>query len=174
LENNGWGRPEGVDGQAAKGAASGFALHYDAWGRLVLTDASGRQHVGVQPVRAFPISDPAHGLAICDADGRELVWIDTLDKLPAALRQLLEEDLARRQLMPLILRVVKISSPTEPSEWEVETDRGPTRLVLSSEEDVRPLSGNRVLVIDAYGIRYLIPDRGALDGASQRLLERYL
>ncbi len=174
MENNGSGHPERVDGQAAKGAATAFALHYDAWGRLVLTDASGRQHVDVRPVRAFPISDPAHGLALCDADGHELVWIDALEELPAELRVVLEEDLARRQLMPLILRVVRISLPKEPSEWEVETDRGPTRLVLTSEDDVRPLSGNRILIIDAHGIRYLIPDRSALDGASQRLLERYL
>ena len=174
MGHDGAARTAGGDGKAAKGGAAGFTLSYDAWGQLVLTDAAGRQHVGVRPVRAFPISDPAGGLAICDADGRELIWVESLDGLPEAQRQLLEEDLARRQLMPVILRVVNISAPTEPSEWEVETDRGPTRFVVQSEDDIRRLGGDQALVVDAHGIRYLIPDTRGLDRASQQLLERYL
>src|SRR4051794_6379376 len=72
-----------------------FGLHHDAWGRLVLTDLAGQQHVGVAPVRAFPISDPAHGVSICDADGHEILWIANLDALPAPVRRTLEDDLAR-------------------------------------------------------------------------------
>ena len=33
---------------------------------------------------------------------------------------------------------------------------------------------SRALVIDAHGIRYLIPDTRTLDATSRRLLERYL
>jgi hypothetical protein len=62
----------------------------------------------------------------------------------------------------------------EPSEWEVETDRGPTRFILNNEDDVRRLDDQRALVIDASGIRYLIPDLRSLDAASRRVLERYL
>ncbi len=154
--------------------AGPFALHYDAWGRLVLTDADGRQHVGVEPVRAFPISDPRHGLALLDAEGRELAWIDSLDDLPAPVRRVLEDDLARREFLPVIRRILKVSAPVEPSEWEVETDRGTTRFVLNSEDDVRPLGDSRALIHDARGIRYLIPDLRRLDATSRRLLERYL
>ena len=32
-----------------------------------------------------------------------------------------------------------IPLPVEPAEWEVETDRGHTRFVLNSDDDVRPL-----------------------------------
>ena len=151
-----------------------FGLHYDAWGRLVLTDAAGREHVGVEPVRAFPISDPRHGLALCDAEGHELVWVEDLDALPPPLRRFLEDDLARREFVPVVRRIVAVSAPVEPSEWEVETDRGRTRFVLNSEDDVRRLSDHRALLVDAHGIRYLIPDTRALDATSRRLLERYL
>lgn len=149
-------------------------LSHDAWGRLVLTDAAGREHVGVEPVRAFPISDPRHSISICDADGRELIWIDDLDVLPAATRQMLEDDLARRQFVPVLTRIVKVSRASEPSEWDVETDRGPTRFPLKSEEDVRRLAGHSALITDAHGIRYLIPDIRAMDAGSRRILERYL
>jgi hypothetical protein len=151
-----------------------FALHHDAWGRLVLSDAAGRQHVGVEPVRAFPITDPRHGIALCDADGHELHWIDDLDALPPPLRSILEADLARREFVPVLRRILTVSAPVEPSEWEVETDRGRTRFVLNSEDDVRRLDDRRALIVDAHGTRYLIADVDALDGTSRRLLERYL
>src|SRR4051794_22092373 len=74
----------------------GFRLHHDSWGRLVLTDTEGRQHAGIEPVRAFPLSSPRHGVSVCDADGRELFWIDALDELPGEVRKILEDELRRR------------------------------------------------------------------------------
>ena len=55
-----------------------FGLVRDAWGRLVLIDADGRRHVGVEPVRAFPISDPRGWISLCDIHGRELLSIEPL------------------------------------------------------------------------------------------------
>src|SRR5262245_65636768 len=96
-----------------------FGLHTDAWGRLVLTEPGGRQHVGLTPVRAFPISAPEQGLALCDTEGREVWWVEALHELPPQLRRLLEEELGRRQFMPIIHRVLRISAPVEPSLWEI-------------------------------------------------------
>jgi ABC-type multidrug transport system ATPase subunit len=127
-----------------------------------------------EPVRSFPISAPRFGVALCDAHGRELAWVESLDDLPPELRHLIEEALALRELMPILKRVVRISAPMEPSEWQVETDRGPTRFVLNSEDDVHSLDGSRALIKDAQGLRYLIPDLERLDATSRRLLERYL
>jgi hypothetical protein len=151
-----------------------FGLYIDAWGRLVLTEPGGRQHVSLTPVRAFPISAPEQGLALCDDEGREVWWVETLSELPPALRRLLEEELGRRQFMPNIHRVLRISAPVEPSLWEVETDRGRTTFLLNSEDDVHCLEGHRALITDAHGARYLIPDTRALDSRSRQLLERLL
>jgi len=155
-------------------ATHSFTLRHDAWGRLVLTDAHGHEHAGIEPVRAFPISAPRHGISLCDTDGRELLWIDDLDAVPQPTRQLLEDDLARRQFVPILQRIFKVSSHDAPAEWEVETDRGRTRFLLKSEEDVRRLAGQRALITDAHGIRYVIPDIEAMDAASRRILEQYL
>jgi hypothetical protein len=151
-----------------------FALSHDAWGRLVLTHSDGREHVGVELVRAFPLSDPRHGIAICDAKGRELLWLADLSSLPAPLARQIEEELAKREFVPVIRRILRVSAPVEPSEWEVETDRGRTAFVLNSEDDVHELDETRALIADAHGIRYLIPDIRQLDAESRRLLERYL
>src|SRR5262245_6948932 len=97
-----------------------FSLHHDAWGQLVLTDGAGRQFVGAEPVRAFPITDPEHGIALCDADGNEVLWIDDLTHVPEATRTILDQELARRHFLPVIKRVVRIDGTNEPTRWHVE------------------------------------------------------
>jgi hypothetical protein len=151
-----------------------FGLLHDAWGQLVLIDAEGKRHEGVVPIRGFPISDPEHWVSICDSAGRELVCIDKLSNLAPQVRSVLDEDLARREFVPVIRRILKTTGDTEPCEWDVETDRGPTRFVLNSEDDVRRLGPYSGMIIDSHGIRYLISDMRTLDAASRRIVETYL
>src|SRR5687767_12500535 len=62
----------------AKPAKSSLSIRLllDSFGRLVLTDAQGIVHSGVVPVRAFPLSDAEHWIALCDGQGRELALIE--------------------------------------------------------------------------------------------------
>jgi len=150
-------------------------LERDAFGRLACAAPDGARHENVQPVRAFPLADPGAGIALLSAEGRELLWIERLADLPDAERALIEEEFARREFMPVIERIVAVSSYATPSSWQVETDRGATTLVLKSEDDIRRLKGPGALLIgDANGIHYLIRDRNALDAASRRILKRFL
>jgi hypothetical protein len=143
-------------------------------GRLRLETATGETHDGVVAVRAFPVSAPGDAVALVDAAGRELVWMDTLSALADGQRRLVEEALAEREFLPEIRRLTGISRTAAPSVWSVDTDRGPTRFVLRGEEDVRRLGGGRLLVTDESGIHYLVRDEAALDRHSRRLLEHFL
>jgi len=150
-------------------------LHRNAHGRLVLTLPDGTLHGGVVPVRAFPIAAPAEGLSLVGSDGHELVWLDRFDQLPAAVRTLVEEELAVREFVPTIEKIVAVSSFSTPSTWEVETDRGPSRLVLKAEEDIRRLGGRtRLLIAAGEGVQFKVPDTTLLDRQSRRFLERFL
>lgn len=151
-----------------------FGLERDDWGRLILVEAGGARHIGVEPVRAFPWTSPSRGIAICDDEGRELAWIDDLDNLAAPLRQILTQELRSREFVPEILQIVSISSDSAPSDWEVRTDRGATGFTLDSEEQIRKLGKQRVLITDEVGSRYQITNTSALDPTSRRMLERYL
>jgi hypothetical protein len=155
-------------------AQPNIELTRDAFGRLTLTDADGRTHEGVSVVRAFPITDPQHWVAIVDAHGHELALVANLDAVPAHLRAILEEELAGREFLPEIRRIVKVSGRIEPCAWDIETDRGPRTFVLNAYEDVHRLANHRALIVDAEGVRYLVPDIRALDPVSRRHLERYL
>ena len=152
----------------------GFSLFRDSLGRLVLCDRKGQEHIDVKPIRIFPISDPEHWVSICDTNSNELVCVEDFSKLPDQVRQTLLEELGVREFLPIIKKIMRISSRFEPSEWEVETDRGETRFILNDEDDIHRLSTYRILIIDAHRIRFLIPDVRQLDSASRRLLAHYI
>lgn len=149
-------------------------LQRDGLGRLHALDASDGQPLEVTPIRLFPRSDPDRWIALLDADGHEVVCIEDPGRLAANFRELLRETLAEREFVPVITRIVWVSGNSEPCEWHVETDRGPTKFILKSEEDLLRIGEHGVLIIDAHGIRYLVSDRRALDSYSQRIIEWYV
>jgi len=151
-----------------------FQLTRDPHGRLLLTVSDGSEHAGVQPVRAFPLAAPAEGIALMGTDGHELAWIDHLDDLPEATRNLVEAELASREFMPEIRRLRQVSTFATPSTWTVETDRGETRFILKGEEDIRRLGAAALLISDSHGVQYLIRDLSRLDKTSRRLLDRFM
>jgi hypothetical protein len=151
-----------------------FTLERDSRGHLVLIDAQGQRHPDAAPVRAFPLSDPFHAISICDQDGREIVYIDSLDELEPATRSIVEESMARREFVPVILKILATPPRTEPSLWHVETDRGVTSFEVESEDSIYRREPRQVSIVDVRGIRYLIPDTKKLDQKSQRVLERFL
>ncbi|QIL81686.1 DUF1854 domain-containing protein [Diaphorobacter sp. HDW4A] len=153
-----------------------FQLSRNAHGRLTLRlAAGGKEHVGVLPVRAYPISAPNEGLSLFGTDGHEIVWIDRMDQLSADQRTLIEEELAAREFVPTIQKLISVSTFATPSTWSVETDRGPFDLVLKAEEDIRKLEGRTHLLITASdGLQFRVRDSSVLDKHSRKLLGRFL
>ena len=149
------------------------SLERDSLGRLVLVDASGNRHVGVYPVRAFPITAPGAGISLMDQSGKELCWFDGVASIPEAELGLIEEEMAAREFMPVIERITKVSTFATPSIWDIETDRGPTRIRLKAEEDIRRIAGNTLLIADSNGLQFLIKDSTQLDKVSKKLLDRF-
>ena len=158
---------------ASNAASADIRLSRNAFGRLVLTGADGREHVGVTPVRAFPIAAPQEGLSLVGPDGHELAWVERMDALTPAARLLVEEELAAREFMPRIEQLVSVSGFATPSTWTVRTDRGTTQFVLKAEEDIRRLANGLLLITSADGVQFRA-ERFALDKASKKLLERFL
>jgi hypothetical protein len=162
------------DPGAKRAALRHFGLSHDDWGRLVLIDAEGRRFVGVEPVRAFPISHPTRWISICDAEGREIVTLESLDEVSPSLRTLLEDELSVREFIPLLQQIARVSGESFPCEWEVQTDRGPTTFTIENEEDIRQIGPYRIMITDTRKLRYHVPDVRKLDSRSRRLFERFL
>lgn len=154
--------------------APAFQLQRQASGRLLFIADDGERHEGVVPVRAFPLAAPDEGVSLVSAEGHELAWMDDLQAVPAALRTLLQEELALRDFVPEILQLQSVSTFATPSIWTVKTDRGDTSFVLKGEDDIRRLGRTALLIAGSQGVQYSVRDMSALDRASRRLLERFL
>ncbi len=154
-----------------------FTLTRNAMGQLVLTKVSAGEtaHEGITPVRAFALTAPDAGISLMSPEGKELLWIDSLDSLPENERRLIAEELAQREFMPIIRRILSVSSFATPSTWQIDTDRGATALILKSEDDIRRLkSPGGLLIADGNGLHFMIRDRRDLDAHSQKILKRFL
>lgn len=155
--------------------ASRFTLERTPFGKLVLTNASGERFEGVVPVRAFPIQSPEDGISLVSTDGKEVAWVDLLSDVPQPAQDLIRAELATREFMPVIERIVSVTSYSTPCTWTVETDRGTTEFVLRGDEDIRRIGkDNALLIADAHGIQYLVRDQFAMDAHSKRIFDRFL
>ncbi|MEY4345859.1 MAG: hypothetical protein RL032_1691 [Pseudomonadota bacterium] len=155
--------------------ATQFTLQRNAFGALLLTDAQGQVFEGVVPVRAFPIQSPEDGISLVSTDGHEVAWIDLLADVPEPAQTLVRDALVTREFMPVIQRIVSVTSFSTPCTWTVNTDRGDTEFVLRGDEDIRRIGkDNALLIADVHGIQYLVRDQFALDTASKKILDRFM
>lgn len=152
-----------------------LALQRDPFGKLVFTSAQNERFEGVVPIRAFPIQSPEVGIALVNLDGQEVAWIEQLDAVAEPALTLIRHELATREFMPVILKIVSVTSFSTPCTWTVETDRGNTEFVLRGDEDIRRIgTEGSLLVADSHGIQFLIRDHLALDAKSKKILDRFL
>jgi len=151
-----------------------FRLARNSAGQLQFTSGDGVISEDVNPVRAFPISAPDQGLSIISKEGHELAWIPDLAAIPAQMKGLISTVLAQREFMPVILRIVQVSSFATPSIWDVETDKGNTQLTLKAEDQIWRLKNNRLLITDKNGVNFTINSIDQLDRHSRKLLDRFL
>jgi hypothetical protein len=128
-------------------------------GRLEFIDAAGRRHANVDLVRCFPVTAPDGAVAVVGETGDELAWIEAVATAGEPLRGLLLEELARREFLPVIERIVV-------------TDRGPHRFQVAHGDDVVRDPHGGAMITDTSGLRYRIRDLASLDGRSRRLLDR--
>ena len=77
-----------------------------------------------------------------DQAGKELCWFADIGAIPEGELALIEEVIAAREFMPVIEKIIQVSTYATPSIWDIETNRGPTRIRLKGEEDIRRIAGN--------------------------------
>ena len=147
-------------------------LYADEFDDLVLEIEGHKPQRGVRVVRCFPISAGDRFIALRTPKGEELGIVEDLAALDRESRNALENELARIYFRPEITAVHAITEQYHIPRWQVDTDRGPRTFELrSSRRDIRVLARGRVLIRDADGNHYEIPDYRRLDLASRALVE---
>ena len=128
----------------------------------------------VTAIRAFPITDSDRFIILKDKDGKEIGIILNLADLDPRSRSVLAAELERVYFTSKIVLVHNIVEEYHIPKWEVETDRGPRVFEIRSgrhNNDVRSLGSGRILIRDADGNQYEIPDYRQLDPISRALVE---
>ena len=145
-------------------------LYHDRFDDLILEHTDSAKPV--IPARAFPLSSEDSFVALTDFDGNEVGIIHTLADLDNDSRLALDAELERVYYTPKIMRVNGLTETYHIPSWDVETDRGPRVFeIRSGRRDIRDLGSGRLLIQDADGNRYEIPNYHRLDAVSLALVE---
>jgi len=121
--------------------------------------------------RAFPWSEPSAFVSIRDAEGKELLLIDSLEPLDDRRRSVIERALGDASFIPRITAVQDVDVRFGYQQWKVKTDRGPAEFRVQEREDIRFLPDGRFRIKDADGTVYELVRLDELDEASRRAVE---
>ena len=135
----------------------------------------GSPVANISVFRAFPLSAPDRYLSIRNEKNEEIGLLAEPDRLDPSSREIVADELRRRYVLPVVLRVIRIRERFEILECEVETDRGICRFSIRNlrENLLRP-QPNRLILTDVDDNRFDIPDLRALPLASQAQLLEHL
>ena len=118
--------------------------------------------------RAFPLSAPDRFLSIRNEKTEELGLLADPAPLDPSSRTIVEEELRRRYVLPVVRRVLQMRERFEILECRVETDRGICQFSIRNlRENVLRPQPNRYILTDVDGNRFDIPDLRGLPPASQ-------
>ena len=141
-------------------------------GRLQMLGDDGEWQE-ISAVRLFPLSEEDRWVSLIDAEQAEIGMLSHLQDLPAEQREMVEEELRRRYLTPIITEILSIRRRYDTTEWTVETDRGPAKFIMRNiREKVKEPLPRHLSLEDAEGNRFDIPDVEALDPASRKWLDQ--
>ena len=140
----------------------------------VTKDGKEQTYAAVQIKRAFPFEKEDEFIVVSDEDGKDLGFFRHLSDLPEEEQNVLREELCRRYFMPKIKKVLKANDRFGFSYWKVETDVGTLEFSMQDTYKSILYLGSRMILTDADGNRYEIPDVRALDGSSKKKIEIYL
>jgi len=125
----------------------------------------------VSVLRVAPVSNAGRYFSVRDAGGKEIGILIDPRELDADGRRLVERELERRYVVPVIKRIISAKERFGTVDWDVETDRGRCRFTTRNlREDALQPSPCRYIIADVDGNHYDVPDVSAMDSASRGYL----
>jgi len=150
-------------------------IYKDEFNRLKLNIIGDKEYPEVRAVMSFPLTGPEHFVSLFEVKdgkkGKEIGTIEDIRKLDSDSRKLLKTELKKEYFMP---QITKINSMTElhgVMRFDVETDKGRRVFETRYREDIRRMSGGRIVIRDSDGNRYEILDHRKLDQRSRNLID---
>jgi len=143
----------------------------DEHGKLRLIFENGEKITVKRVVRAFPLTMPWRYIILIDENGREIGLLRDIKELDEPSIRVLKEELEKAYFIPKIKKIRQIKEEFGVLIWDTETDKGPRRFEVTSRRNVKKMGKRRIIIRDADGNLYDIPDYACLDQKSIILLE---
>lgn len=154
---------------------------YKTEGGLLGLKVKGEDLGRVALLRMFPLKKPDKFISVRRenrrrTDGRkEYGVIEDIAAFDEKSRELIMEELNRRYFVPEITKVVSVKEEYGHTYWNVETDAGERSFtVFDMNSNLFRLSGDRVMIIDVDGNRFVFPDVTKIGEKALRLVEIWL
>ncbi len=144
-------------------------------GGLLQAAIEGESHAEVVLYRTFPLTRPSQYISVRTPSGDELGVITDLAQLDPASRAAAEAELRLCYMTPRVMHIDRIRQEPGLWIWDLQTDRGPLRLVMRNlHEHLRAPGPDRMLITDMDGRRCEIDGIVGLDGHSKAELAKVL
>lgn len=132
----------------------------------------GKAYAEIVLYRIFPFQYTTRYISVRNAKGEEIGVIRDIDQLDDESRSEINKELQLRYFLPLVTRVDSIKQKADLWIWELQTNLGPTRIVMRNlHEHMQYPSDNRIILTDINGKRCEIRDWKALDSHSRNQLK---
>lgn len=139
-------------------------------GSLIL-QLGDEEHTDLKVRRAFPLEESDRYIGVFAAEDQELGLIEDPQQLDAQSRQVLLDELAKVYFQPQVLAFNSLNEEFGVLRGQIETTSGPRQLEIRSyRTNVRMLSGNRAVIEDVDGNRYLIANWRTLPQKTREIL----
>ena len=149
---------------------SKLALRLSPAGQFQCRPEGGDEFQDAKVRPCFPLSEPTRWFSLHDDEGHELALVESPADLDDESRSALETALSSGGFLLQITRIDSIETEHDIRNWKVQTAGGGRRFQTRLGSWPRKLDDGGVLIQDVAEDLYLIPDVGALDERSRKIL----
>ena len=129
----------------------------------------------VRLLRTLPLRRPFEYISVSDMDKNEIGIIRNAADFPSESREIIEKDLAARYYGPQISEIYSIDEKMGSFYFDVSIDGfKKTFGVKDISRNIKMLDFGAVMLTDADGNRFIIPDINALKPRTRRKIEPFL
>lgn len=149
-------------------------LKINELGKLVVK-INDKEFENFKVLKLFPLSKPEQFITFYDEEENEIGVLKDFRKLDNHSLELLEMELEKSYFMPEITRIDVVERVEGDWIWVVDTDKGPRDFkVKSRTRDIRKLNNGNIIIRDADGNKFKIPNLKKLDQGSITILLKQL
>lgn len=129
----------------------------------------------VRLLRTLPLQRPFEYIGVSDMDKKEIGIIRNVADFSPEQREIIEKDLAARYYSPNITEIYSVKEKMGSFYFDVSIDGfKKTFAVKDISRNIKVLDSGAVMLTDADGNRFIIPDIDKLKSKTRRQLEPFL